>query len=148
MTGRHSPSFWPARKPGGTSPAVTAPTTGLTKIGASDLDRVSSAHPDHPTCPEATSGVGIAQISPTGHHVLMAAVLVVFFLFVLIYRFALRGKGVVSGKLATILAILFGLWILMAVYNLALGDSIVAFLASGVATLFHGIGAFLTAFIP
>ena len=78
----------------------------------------------------------------------MAAVLVVFFLFVLIYRFALRGKGVVSGKLATILAILFGLWILMAVYNLALGDSIVAFLASGVATLFHGIGAFLTAFIP
>lgn len=77
----------------------------------------------------------------------MAAVLVVFFLFVLIYRFALRGKGVVSGKLATIFAILFGLWVLMAVYNLSLGDRIVAFLAGGVATLFHGIGAFLSVII-
>ena len=73
----------------------------------------------------------------------MAAAITVFFLFVLISRFALRGKGVVSGKLATIFAILFGLWILMAVYNLSESDLIVAWLAGGVATLFHGITQFL-----
>jgi membrane protein CcdC involved in cytochrome C biogenesis len=98
--------------------------------------------------PGTDLGWGIAPIRPTGHDVLMAAALVVVFLFILIYRFALRGKGVVSGKLASILAVLFGLWVLLAVSNLALGDSIVAFLAGGVATLFHGIGAFLSMVIP
>jgi hypothetical protein len=69
----------------------------------------------------------------------MVAALVVFFLFVLIGRFALRGKGIVSGKLATILGIFVGLWILMAIYNLPESDRIVAWLAGGVATLFGGI---------
>ena len=67
------------------------------------------------------------------------AAIAVFFVFVLIYRFALHGKGLVSGKLAAILAILVGLWILMAIYSLPESDHIVAWLAGGVATLFEGI---------
>jgi hypothetical protein len=72
----------------------------------------------------------------------VAAAITVFFLFLLIGRFALRGKGVVSGKLATILAIFVGLWVLMAVSDLSEGDHIVAWLAGGVAALFHGIADF------
>ena len=45
-----------------------------------------------------------------------------FFLILLIGRFALRGKGVVSGKLASILVMFIVAWALIAVSNLSLAD--------------------------
>ena len=75
---------------------------------------------------------------------MMAAALFVFFLVLLIGRFALRGKGVVSGKLASILVMVIGVWILIAVTNLSLADHVAAWLGGGVATLVHGVAGFIS----
>jgi hypothetical protein len=83
----------------------------------------------------------------TGDDVRVAAALVVFFLLWFIAKFALGGKGVVSGKLAAILAILLGLWIVMAVDNLGETDSGVGWLAGGVVTLVHGFATLFGHFV-
>jgi hypothetical protein len=91
-----------------------------------------------------SSAWSIAQDGCASNDGVVAAAIIVFFLILLIGRFALRGKGVVSGKLASILVMFIVAWALIAVSNLSLADQIAGWLGGGVATLVHGVSGFLS----
>ena len=71
------------------------------------------------------------------------AAVVVILSAVFIARFALGGKGTISGKMAAILAVLITLWVIIATQSTSTATSVAHYGAGGVTTALTGVTSFL-----
>lgn len=73
----------------------------------------------------------------------MAAAVGVVIVFVLLFRFTIKGKGSPAARLAALLAIIITLWLFVSVKNPAAAGDVAKAAASGTSTAISGIGDFL-----
>lgn len=74
----------------------------------------------------------------------MAAAVGVVIVFFALARFTLKGKGNPAARLASLLAVLIALWLLVAVTNPAAAGDVATAAASGTSAAVTGLGHFLT----
>jgi hypothetical protein len=73
----------------------------------------------------------------------VVAAIVVFLLALLIGRFTLRGKGAPSARLASILVIFIGVWVVIAMRSVSLAGQVAGWLGGGVSELVAGVATFI-----
>jgi hypothetical protein len=73
----------------------------------------------------------------------VAAAVGVVIVFVLLARFALKGKGNPAARLASLLAVLINLWLFIAVTNPPAAGDVASAAASGTSTAITGLGHFI-----
>jgi hypothetical protein len=73
----------------------------------------------------------------------MAAAVGVVLVFLLLFRFPVKGKGSPAGRLAALLAVIIVLWLFVSVHDPAAGMDVARAGSSGTGTAISGISRFI-----